>query len=126
MTFQQTSPNPPCTHCKSERTVKCGLRNNIQQYRCRNCKKVFSAITDTANSKPVVAPQPNREPWYTPFLIFRKPNTKSQMDTLEKQRLAEEKKTQELESLLAIKKKVADAKKKNAMIRRDIERIGKL
>ena len=31
-----------CTHCGSTNYVKNGTKNNIQQYKCKNCNRIFS------------------------------------------------------------------------------------
>ncbi len=36
-----------CLHCKSERTVRHGHANGLQRYRCRECRRTFTALTGT-------------------------------------------------------------------------------
>lgn len=37
----------PCPRCQSERTVRHGHANGLQRYRCRECRRTFSALTGT-------------------------------------------------------------------------------
>lgn len=36
-----------CPHCQSGRTVRNGHANGLQRYRCRECRRTFSALTGT-------------------------------------------------------------------------------
>ncbi len=37
-----------CLHCKSSHVVRHGHANGLQRYRCRECRKTFSALTGTS------------------------------------------------------------------------------
>lgn len=37
-----------CLHCKSSHVVRHSHANGLQRYRCRDCGKTFSALTDTS------------------------------------------------------------------------------
>ena len=36
-----------CPHCKARRAIRYGHANGLQRYRCRDCRKTFSALTGT-------------------------------------------------------------------------------
>ena len=36
-----------CPHCKARRVIRHGHANGLQRYRCRDCRKTFSALTGT-------------------------------------------------------------------------------
>lgn len=40
-----------CPHCKAYRVIRYGHANGLQRYRCRECRKTFSALTGTPLSR---------------------------------------------------------------------------
>jgi len=36
-----------CPHCESTKLVLWGKRNNLQRYRCKDCKRTFNCLTGT-------------------------------------------------------------------------------
>ena len=39
--------NLHCPHCNSSNHIKWGKRNDLQRYKCKNCKKTFNSLTKT-------------------------------------------------------------------------------
>lgn len=44
---ERSCDNKVCPHCKSDKIVKFGLKNKVQRFRCKDCKKTFSNSTGT-------------------------------------------------------------------------------
>ena len=36
-----------CPHCNSNNKIRWGMRNKLQRYKCKNCKKTFNSLTKT-------------------------------------------------------------------------------
>ena len=44
---QRLADKPDCPHCRSSHIIRHGKENQMQRYRCKNCKKTFVATTGT-------------------------------------------------------------------------------
>ncbi len=45
--FESIGNDKACPHCNSEAVFKWGIRNNMQRYKCKKCKKSFNTLTAT-------------------------------------------------------------------------------
>ena len=46
-TLEIESNKLKCAHCPSYNKVKWGIRNGLQRYKCKNCKKTFNSLSNT-------------------------------------------------------------------------------
>lgn len=48
---KEFSQKPVCPSCSSENVHKYGIVNNLQRYRCKQCKRTFNALSGTSMSR---------------------------------------------------------------------------
>jgi transposase-like protein len=49
--LNNSSQDIHCPHCKSDKLLKWGVRDDMQRYKCKDCKRTFNALTGTPLAK---------------------------------------------------------------------------